>query len=163
VRIDRLEEALAIVKGLFADKPFSFTGKHYTITDLDGQPKPVQKPGPPIVIGGGGKRVLSYAAREADIVGINANLKGGRADDPASAVSLNPASTDDKLQWVREAAGDRYDDIEIQSLVGFQMFTDDARGLAEAMAPAFETTPDEVLESPIALVGTIDDMVEQLE
>jgi len=163
VRIDRLEEALAIVKGLFADGPFSFTGKHYTITDLDGQPKPVQKPGPPIVIGGGGKRVLSYAAREADIVGINANLRSGRADDPSSAVSLNPVSTDDKIGWVREAAGDRYDDIEIQALVGFQMFTDDARGLAEAMAPAFDTTPDEVLESPIALVGTIDDMVEQLE
>ena len=163
VRITRMQEAVTIIKGLMAEGPFTFSGEHYAITDLDGQPKPVQRPHPPLVIGGGGKRVLSYAAREADIVGINANLRSGKADDPDSAVSLNPASTDDKLAWVREAAGGRYDRLEIQSLVGFQMFTDDARGLAEAMAPAFETTPDAVLDSPVALVGTLDEMVETLE
>jgi probable F420-dependent oxidoreductase len=163
VRITRMQEAVTIIKGLMTDGPFSFQGEHYTITELDGQPKPVQQPCPPIVIGGGGKRVLSYAAREADIVGINANLRSGVAEDPTSAVSLNPASTDDKLAWVREAAGDRYDRIEIQSLIGFQMFTDDAAGLAEAMAPAFQTTPDAVLDSPVALVGTLDEMIETLE
>jgi probable F420-dependent oxidoreductase len=163
VRITRMQESVAVIKGLMADGPFSFSGEHYTITELDGQPKPVQRPYPPIVIGGGGKRVLSYAAREADIVGINANLRSGKADDPDSAVSLNPASTDDKLAWVREAAGDRYDQLEIQSLVGFQMFTDDAQGLAEAMAPAFDTTADAVLDSPVALVGTLDEMVATLE
>jgi probable F420-dependent oxidoreductase len=163
VRITRMQEAVTIIKGLMADGPFTFSGEHYAITDLDGQPKPVQRPHPPLVIGGGAKRVLSYAAREADIVGINANLRSGKADDPDSAVSLNPASTDDKLTWVRDAAGGRYDRLEIQALVGFQMFTDDARGLAEAMAPAFETTPDAVLDSPVALVGTLDEMVETLE
>lgn len=163
VRVTRMAEAVSIIKGLMADGPFTFRGEHYAITDLDGQPKPVQRPHPPLVIGGGAKRVLSYAAREADIVGINANLRSGKADDPESAVSLNPASTDDKLAWVREAAGARYDRIEIQSLVGFLMLTDDARGLAEAMAPAFETTPDAVLDSPVALVGTIEQMIEALE
>jgi probable F420-dependent oxidoreductase len=163
VRIARMQEAVTIIKGLMADGPVTFSGEHYAITDLDGQPKPVQRPHPPLVIGGGGKRVLSYAAREADIVGINANLRSGKAEDPESAVSLNPASTDDKLAWVREAAGGRYDQLEIQSLVGFQMFTDDARGLAEAMAPAFETTPDAVLDSPVALVGTLEEMIETLE
>jgi probable F420-dependent oxidoreductase len=163
VRITRMQEAVTIIKGLMAEGPFTFSGEHYAITDLDGQPKPVQRPHPPLVIGGGGKRVLSYAAREADIVGINANLRSGKADDPDSAISLNPASTDDKIAWVREAAGGRYERLEIQSLVGFQMFTDDARGLAEAMAPAFDTTPDAVLDSPVALVGTLDEMVETLE
>ena len=66
------------MKGLFADGPFSFAGEHYTVTELDGHPKPVQQP-VPFVIGGGGTRVLSYAAREADIVGINANLQVGRS------------------------------------------------------------------------------------
>ena len=78
VRIDRFDEALAVIKGAMADGPFSFAGEHYTITDYDGQPKPVQRPHPPILIGGGGRRVLSIAAREADIVGINGSLHGRR-------------------------------------------------------------------------------------
>ncbi|MGH9824912.1 MAG: TIGR03621 family F420-dependent LLM class oxidoreductase, partial [Blastocatellia bacterium] len=71
VRISRLEESLAIVKGLFAVGEFSFSGNHYKVTGFDGLPKPVQKPHPPILIGGGGKRILSLAAREADIVKVN--------------------------------------------------------------------------------------------
>jgi len=161
VRIARLAEALTIIKGLMGDGPFSFSGEHYTITELDGMPKPVQRP-VPIVVGGGGKKVLSLAAREADIVGINANLKGGRPDDPANAPSMNPASTDDKLTWVRDAAGSRFEDIEIQAFVGFVQFTDDAEGLAAAMAPAFDTTPAEVLDSPVGLVGNVEQMVETL-
>ena len=163
VRIARLAEALTILKGLMGDGPFSFAGEHYTITDLDGMPKPVQRPYPPIVVGGGGKKVLSLAAREADIIGINANLKGGRPDDPSNAPSMNPGSTDDKLGWVRAAAGPRFDDLEIQAFAGFVHFTDDARGLAAAMAPAFETTPEEVLDSPVGLVGTVEQMIETIQ
>lgn len=162
VRIARLAEALTIIKGLMGDGPFSFSGEHYTITELDGMPKPVQRP-IPIVVGGGGKKVLSLAAREADIIGINANLKGGRPDDPANAPSMNPASTDDKLGWVRDAAGARFDDIEIQAFAGFVHFTDDAPGLAEAMAPAFDTTPAEVLDSPVGLVGNVEQMIETIQ
>src|SRR3954468_11377798 len=127
VRIARLAESIAVLKGLFADGPFTFTGEHYRVTDLDGMPKPGQRPGPPFLIGGGGKKILTLAAREAQIVGINANLKTGKADDPGTAPSLNPASTDQKLGWVREAAGDKFDDLEIQSFAGFTMFTDDAK------------------------------------
>ena len=162
VRIARLAESLAILKGLMEDGPFSFSGEHYTITELEGMPKPVQRPHPPIVVGGGGKHVLSLAAREADIIGINANLKGGRPDDPANAPSMNPASTDDKLAWVRAAAGTRFDDLEIQAFAGFVHFTDDATGLAAAMAPAFDTTPEEVLDSPVGLVGSVEQMIETI-
>jgi len=66
VRVDRLAESLTVLKGLFADQPFSFDGKHYQITDLDGSPKPVQRPGPPIIVGGGGERPhLRQDARSA--------------------------------------------------------------------------------------------------
>ena len=82
-RVERLEEAIAVLKGCFADGPFSFSGKHYTITEYDAQPKPVQRPGPRLMIGGGGRRTLTLAAREADIVGLAPRIKGGRAD-PAS-------------------------------------------------------------------------------
>jgi probable F420-dependent oxidoreductase len=162
VRVDRLEESIAIVKGLMAPGEFSFKGEHYEITELDGQPKPVQQPHPPIVIGGGAPRVLRLAGREAQIVGINANLKTGVANDPETASNLGPAATDEKLRWVREGAGDRFDDIEIQSFAGFCMFTDDSKSIAEAMAPAFQCSVDEVLDSPVGLVGTTEEIVESL-
>ena len=68
VRVDRLEESLRVIKGLFGSAPLSFSGKHYRITALEGLPKPVQRPRPPLLIGGGGRRILSLAGRHADIV-----------------------------------------------------------------------------------------------
>src|SRR5689334_10785446 len=67
-RIERLEETAIILKGLFGDEPFSFAGEHYTINEMRGTPTPVQRPRPPIMIGGGGRKLLSVAARQADIV-----------------------------------------------------------------------------------------------
>lgn len=162
VRVDRLAESVAVLKGLFGDAPFSFAGEHYTITDLDGEPKPVQRPHPPIVIGGGAPRVLRLAGREADIVGINANLRSGEAMNPDAAKSMTGAATDEKLTWVREGAGDRYADVEIQQYVGFTLFTDDRQALAEAMAPNFDVTPEMALETPVVLVGTEEQIVDDL-
>ena len=161
VRIARLGETIAIVKGLTGDGPFSFAGEHYTITDLDGMPKPVQRP-LPLVIGGGGKKVLTLAAREADIIGINGNLHSGKPGNPDQAPNMNPARTDEKLGWVRAAAGPRYADVEIQAFAGFVHFTDDPAAMARAMAPAFDTTPEAVLDSPVGLVGTVESMIESL-
>jgi probable F420-dependent oxidoreductase len=163
VRVDRLAEAITVIKGLMADGEFSFRGDHYAITELDGMPKPVQRPHPPIVIGGGAPRVLRLAGQEAQIVGINANLKTGIANDPNTASSMNPATTDDKLGWVREGAGDRFDDIEIQAFAGFTHFTDDSTSIAEAMAPAFDCSPEEVLDSPVGLVGTVAEMIDTIQ
>src|SRR5690242_16691419 len=115
VRIARLQESITILKGLFGDGPFSFAGEHYRITDLDGRPKPVQQP-VPFLIGGGAPKILALAAREADIVGINANLRSGDGNSPDAAASLTPAETDKKVAWVREAAGARFDDLELQTL-----------------------------------------------
>src|SRR5215207_3279719 len=162
VRIDRLEESVAIVKGLMADGPFTFHGKHYTVTDLDGQPKPVQQPHPPFIIGGGAPKILTLAAREADIVGINANLRGGVAISEDAARSMTGAATDEKIARLRAAAGARFEELEIQSFVGFTNFTDDRRSLAEMMAGAFGVSPDEVLETPVVLAGTLEQMIDDL-
>jgi len=78
-RVERLAESLTVLKGLFADGPLTFDGRHYRISQLEGLPKPVQRPHPPFLVGGGGRRLLSLAAREADIVGINSALTAGRA------------------------------------------------------------------------------------
>jgi probable F420-dependent oxidoreductase len=70
VRIERLEEHAIVLKGLFGDGPFSFSGKYFTVTEVKGSPHPAQRPRPPIMIGGGGPKVLSVAARQADIVQV---------------------------------------------------------------------------------------------
>ncbi|MFP4513630.1 MAG: TIGR03621 family F420-dependent LLM class oxidoreductase, partial [Acidimicrobiales bacterium] len=160
-RIDRLEEAIAVVKGLFGDGPVTHAGAHYRIDGLEGTPKPVQRPHPPLLIGGGGRRVLSLAAREADIVGINVNLAGGTID---ASVGPNATvdATDEKIGWIRDAAGDRFDDLELQVRVHVAAVTDDRHGLAAAMGPALGLSPEAALASPHALAGTADEIVEQL-
>ncbi len=160
VRVDRFEEALAIIKGCFTGEPFTYHGEHYRVTDYASFPKPV---GPlPILIGGGGKRVLSIAGREADIVGINPNLRAGEINAEAARDSLRE-QTDRKVQWIREAAGTRWDDIEIQMRFFVCKITDDRNSLAEAIAPMFGVGPDEALESGAALVGTVEEVIEQLQ
>ena len=162
VRIDRLAESLTVCKGLFADQPLSFRGEHYTISGLDGLPKPVQDPHPPILVGGGGKRVLTLAAQEADIVGINPKLTTGQVDSSAARNGA-PELTDEKIRWVKEAAGERYDELELNMLVFAVVITDDRRGTAEMMAPMFDLDADIVEDYPLAWIGTEDEIVESLQ
>jgi len=161
VRVDRFEEALQVIKQCFTGEQFTYHGEHYRITDYASWPKPVQQPGPPLLIGGGGKRVLSVAAREADIVGINPNLRAGEIGLDAAKDSLRE-QTDRKVQWIRDAAGARIDDIEIQMRFFVTRVTPDRMKLAEALAPSFGVSPAEALESGAALVGTEDEIAEQL-
>jgi probable F420-dependent oxidoreductase len=161
VRISRMEEALAVYKGLFADGAFSYAGEHYTIAGLDGLPKPVQRPHPPILIGGGGPRMLRIAAREADIVGINPSLQAGEVNAEAARDAL-AGRLDEKVALVKDAAGDRFDDLELNVLVFIGMLTDDRRGLAEAMAPGFGLAADDVMDIPYAWFGSVPEICDQL-
>jgi len=163
VRVDRFEEAVLVLQGLLrTDGPFSFDGTYYQVHEHTLLPRPVQQPGPPLIIGGGGKRVLSFAARHADIVSINVNLREGTGG-PETAVDASPDRTRQKVAWVKEAAGDRFEELELNALIGFVMITDEAPGIAEAMAPHFGISPDEALHVPLALLGTTDEMVEELQ
>jgi probable F420-dependent oxidoreductase len=163
VRVDRLEESIKVVQGLLrTDGPFSFHGEHYEVLAHSLAPRPVQRPGPPLIVGGGGRRVLSIAAQHADIVGINVNLREGTGG-AETASDATPERTRQKVAWVKEAAGDRFERIELNSLIGFVMVTDDASSLAESMAPAFGIDPADALHVPLALVGTLEEMAEELE
>ena len=166
VRIDRMIEAIEVLRGLWADGPFSFSGDHYTITDLNGLPKPVQAGGPPIVVGGGAERVLSTAARMADIVGVNPTVGSGKFGPEATA-SMSADATDEKLGWVRAAAGERFDDIEISILKFVTIVTDDRDGVAAKVGGAMGMDAATLLASPHAIVGSagqiIDELVEQRE
>ena len=161
VRVDRFEEGLAIIKGLLGPDPVDFEGEHYTIRGLDGLPKPAQAR-PPILVGGGLKRMLTIAAREADIVGINPTMPNGAADADAARTGT-AEQTDEKLGWVKAAAGDRYDDLEINLLTLGCFLTDDRADLAEKLAPLFGLTPAELLEFPHALIGSTEEIVDVIE
>lgn len=153
VRIDRFEEAVAVIKGAMADGSFSFAGQHYTITDYDARPKPLQRPHPPLLIGGGGQRVLSIAAREADIVGINGNLAAGAVGAEAIA-SMTLDAVVDKVAIVREAAGQRFADLELNIRAFMVRVTDDAAGHIASVAGMLQVEDSMVAESPFALFGT---------
>lgn len=158
VRIDRMVEALDVIEGCFSDGAFSYAGAHYTITEYDGLPTPVQAR-MPINIGGGGKRVLSIAAQRADIIGINPNLRKGEITADAAQDALD-AMTRQKIAWVRDAAGDRFNSLELQVRAFMCAVTDDAMGLAEAMAPAFGVAPEEALRSHAVLVGSVAELID---
>jgi probable F420-dependent oxidoreductase len=160
VRVDRFEEAVTIIKGCFTGEQFTAHGEHYRVTDYASWPRPAQ-PSPPLLIGGGGKRVLSIAAREADIVGVNPSLTAGLIDG-RSAHDSRAEQTARKIQWIKDAAGDRWGDLEIQIRFFISSITDNRVGLAEAVAPMFDLEPADALESAAVLVGTENEVIEQL-
>lgn len=162
VRIARLEEALHVIKGAWGNEMFSFSGDHYTITAYNGRPKPVQDPHPPILIGGGGPKVLRLAGREADIVGINPNLGAGRITRHTAKTST-AEETERKLGWIREGAGDRFDQIELQIRYFASAVTDERDAVAERIATTTDMTPTEVLRSGMVLVGSVPEIVETLQ
>lgn len=161
VRIDRFVEGLAIIKGAMAEGPFSQAGEHYTITDYNGLPKPVQAPCPPILIGGGGKRVLSIAAREADIVGINGTMTAGVVG-PDAISTMTAEAVDEKIAIVRTAAGDRMAQIEMNVRVFLVRVTDDRIGRMDSMSKAIGVQRSFMEESPFALIGTPEQMIDDL-
>jgi len=160
-RIERMAEALTIFKRFFAGGEFSFEGKHYAIKGLEGAPTPVQKPHPPIVIGGGGRKMLELAAREADTVNVNFDLREGKPGRRLAQTGL-ASVTDEKLGWIREAAGERLEQIELGVWTFMANVTDDRDAVAEMLAPAMGFDPADVLEVPHFMLGTADQIAEDI-
>lgn len=162
VRVDRFEEALQVLKALWRDGNCTFHGDHYTLNGAQGLPRPVSQPWPSLLIGGGGKRMLSIAAREADIVGVNPNLKAGYVG-PKVAASARPEMWDKRIGWVKEAAGDRFNDIELQVLTFLTQVVPNGAEVYENMAPLFGMSPEELRQVPIGMAGTADEIAEMLQ
>jgi probable F420-dependent oxidoreductase len=165
VRVARLQEALAVIKGLFRStpaEPFSFSGTFYQIRGLIGGPAPVQRPHPPIVIGGGGRRVLELAAHEANVVGVTF---WRHPDGTPNAASLSAEATAKQIAWVREAAGERLEQLELNMLIQRVAVTTDERerqAAVEALAEEWDVEPKVVHESPHVLFGSVSELVAQL-
>jgi probable F420-dependent oxidoreductase len=164
VRIDRMVEALQVIKGLFSGDPVTFAGIHYQITGMRGHPSPVQRPHPPILLGGNGKRILSVAAREADIVSIIprglVELGGQQHIDLADAGSTSVAR---KVAWIREAAAERFQDLELNLFIVDMALTDRRGDGVDQLAQRFSLSREQVMQTPHLLVGTVDQIGEQLQ
>ncbi len=163
VRIDRFVEGLAVIKGVMGPEEFSFEGDHYTIRNHDGHPKPIQAPHPPVLIGGGGPRVLGIAAREADIVGVNGTLDAG-VIGPEAIATMTRSAVIDKVQVVADAARDagRLDHIEMNIRTFFVSVTDDSATQLSAMAGMIGVEEQMIAESPFALIGDVDQICDTL-
>lgn len=152
LRVERLIDAVRVVKAVLEGGEYE--GAHHRVGALPGLPAPVQRPRPPILVGGGGRRLLSFAAREAEIVGvIFRSLPDGSGPDLRD---LSEASLAEKVGWVRDAAGDR--EIELQMLVQRVVLDDNPKAAAGRQAVEWELTKDEVLEGAYVLLGTHADM-----
>ncbi len=164
VRIKRLEESIRVIKGLFGAAPLAFEGQHYRIQGLSGYPQPTQRPHPPILIGAGQRRMLMLAGREADIVGIlTSSVAQGTLDDaPGERLAEAVAQ---KLAWVREGAGARFDAIEL-SLVPTIIFTDRRRERTEQLIRerGWEgISVEQVWEMPSTFIGSLDQIAEDMQ
>jgi len=157
-RIARLEEAVQVITGLFREEPLTFSGHYYTIQGLS-LPQPLQRPRPPLYMGGGGKLMLSAAARHADIVGIVPRALPNGFDLEGS----DQIGTAQKVAWVREAAGSRFEELELSLPILTVVLTEKDR--LESVRPfaALSGVSAETLLTTIHnLVGSEDQICEQL-
>ena len=154
-RLGRLAETVQICKAFFAEETVTFHGKHYQITQLDAFPRAVQKPHPPLLIGGRRRRMLSLAARQADIVSISML-------DPRGPDLPKPPTYAEKVRWVRAAAGSRYNAIELHANVAHVEVTDNRQAALAQLAARLQVSPQDVLASPTTLIGSVAAIVEQL-
>ena len=160
-RISRMAESLAVMKSLWSTGTSTFDGEFYRVTGAIGYPQPVQRPHPPVIIGGGGKRVLGLAAREADIVGVNPSLAAGYVGTEVLETTT-AEYYDRRIEWIRDAAGDRFDQLELQVLTFLVQIVPDREDAVARLAGLMSVTPEQIDSSPIALIGTTDQIIETL-
>jgi probable F420-dependent oxidoreductase len=163
VRVDRLEESIQVIKRLLSGSPTKFQGGHYSLDGLESFPLPVQRPRPPILIGAGSKRMLGLAGREADVVNILPKaLPDGTISEELSERS--PETIARKIGWVREAAGERFDQVELSAFTTV-VIGHDATALADRIAAerGWDGQGARLLEMPSMLLGPVERIADQLQ
>lgn len=161
-RIRRLAESVSIIKPLLRGEAVSHAGDFYTVEGTLPAPLPVQQGGVPLMLAGGKQKMLTLAGAEADIVGINPGLTAGVIDERAGR-DATEARTNQKVEWVKEGAGARFDSLELQTRLHLAMITDDREQVAAEMAPLLGISAEEALGSPHALVGSVDQCIDEVK
>lgn len=161
-RITRLAEAIEVLRVCWTEASATRPSTMYSLDGARNEPLPVQQPGPPLLVGGGGERVLRLAARTADIVSFVPNMAAGRLG-PESAADGRGDALRRKLEWVKDSAGARFDSLELHTNLTAVIVTDDRpAGLAKVKRGFALDTDEAALEVPHAVVGTVDEIAEQL-
>lgn len=162
-RIERLRESLQLIKAYFRGERIDFDGNHYRIQSdigLDFIPSPTQKPHPPIIIGGGGKQMLTLAGQEADIVGLAMQVnKDGTGPNIESAM----LPFEQKIEWIRAAAGPRFEELEINVQTWVVAVTDHRKETLEQIGQQFPLPYDMLASLPFLLVGTVEEIAAQIQ
>ena len=160
VRIARLEETLQLLTQLFTGQPVTYTGQYYQVQELALPPVPVQQPHPPLVIGGGSRKILNLAGKYADIVGItNRALPDGAKD----LEDLTAEAMERKVGWIREGAGDRFAQIELNMICGRVIITDDREAAAAEMTTHLPLSVEQILDAPAILIGSTEQIISILQ
>jgi probable F420-dependent oxidoreductase len=154
VRLDRLQEVIDLLRASFGDGEVNVEGRHVHATGYEAVPKPAGGM-PPLMIGGGSRRILGIAGREADIVSLNFDNSSGKIG-PAGVGSSTAELTEQKIGWIRGGAGERFDDVELEIAAYFTVVTDDVAATTERMAGMFALTAEQFAEHPHALIGPVD-------
>jgi probable F420-dependent oxidoreductase len=163
VRINRLEEAVNIIKQFFTQESVTFAGSHYTVTDLKAFPKPLQRPYPPVLMGGGGKRLLTLAGQEADIIGLHLKVND---DGTVEASERTESALARKVEWVRQAAGERFAAVELNLLIARVIITQNQQLAAEQYIRESGqpgVTAEQLLTNPYMLIGSIEQLTERIQ
>lgn len=160
-RIARLAETVEFFKEYFSGEPLAHRGTHITASGFRGQPTPVQKPGPPLMIGGGARKVLTYAGQVADMVSFNFDNRAGVVG-PSGVQSSSASAMEQKVAWVRDGAGDRFDQIELEVGAYFSAVTDHTVPTAEKFGSMFGLDADAMIAHPNALIGSVDAICDRL-
>jgi probable F420-dependent oxidoreductase len=164
-RVGRLTESVRVLKGLWAGNAFSFAGEHYSIDAPAGVARAFQRPHPPLLVGAGGRRMLELAAREADIIGITFNQRVGEFDAVkimSDAGNADEGIHDQRIDWIRAAAGVRFDSIEL-AVFALLTVTDHRAAALEAAAAAQGVSPEWLADAPQFSFGTLDEIADDLE
>jgi probable F420-dependent oxidoreductase len=161
-RIRRLSESVDILRALLAGDEVTVDNEFYSVSGSLSAPLPVQVGGIPLMLAGGKQKMLTLAGEKADIVGFNPGLTAGVIDERAGRTAT-AEKTDEKLSWIRDGAGDRIDNIELQTRIHVTMITNDRDKVAAEMAPLLGITPDEALGSPHALVGSTQQCIDEVQ
>jgi probable F420-dependent oxidoreductase len=161
VRIAKLAEYVDVMRAHWSGVELDVHGSFVDVSGFSGLPSPVQPSGPPIMIGGGAPKILGLAGRVADIVSLNFNNASGRLGS-SSVMSSGPAETDEKISWIRNGAGDRFDQIEIEIGAYFVGVGDGSGAQLDAMAARFGVAVDEFAAHPHAFFGSVEQICELL-
>lgn len=160
VRVERMMEALTLIRDLLSGERVNHSGPHYRLTNASCFPRPVQKPHPPIVVGGGSRRILTFAGQLADVVNVHTNLGAERVVGDQSRADISSEAARRRFEWVREGAASRLQQIELGLRIFAASFTDRPETAAAELGRRWQLSVAELLKSPYALVGTLDHITE---